>query len=225
MTAEAAIAARVRPGRRWRQIECALIYLVAPCATTLLVLSGDLAKWELPTAFLALFVLSMLLLAITPGVGWRKLLLSHPLPAWRPALVYAVITALGLMALTYFVSPWRLFSFPRNAPEMWQRVMIFYPLLSVLPQGFIFRALFFARYRDLFPNAQAAIVASAIAFSLAHLFFMNPMAVGLTFVGGLVFAWAHETKGSFWFGNLLHAFGGWTIFTVGLGRYFYHGAI
>lgn len=225
MTAKASMAAPVRPLRHWRRIECVLVYLVAPVATTLLVLSGDLAKWELPTAFLALFALSMFLLAITPGVGWRKLLLSHPLPAWRPALAFAVVTALGLMALTYIVSPWGLFSFPRNSPEMWRRVMIFYPLLSVLPQGFIFRALFFARYRDLFPNTRAAILASAVAFSMAHLFFMNPMAVGLTFAGGLVFAWAHEAKGSFWFGNLLHAFGGWTIFTVGLGRYFYHGAI
>jgi len=225
MTAVASVAPRAKPLRQWRRVECVLIYLAAPVATTLLVASGDLAKWELPSAFLALFALSLFLLAITPGVSWRKLLLSHPVPAWRPALVFVVATALGLLALTYVILPRGLFSFPRNAPEMWQRVMIFYPLLSVLPQGIIFRALFFARYRDLFPNARVAILASAVAFSLAHLFFMNPMAVGLTFVGGLVFAWAHETKGSFWFGNLLHAFGGWTIFTVGLGRYFYHGAI
>jgi len=145
--------------------------------------------------------------------------------SWRILALFTVVTAAGLLAMTLWLRPGSLFSFPRYSPELWSRVMMFYPLLSVIPQGIIYRALFFERYGRLIPNDHLAIVMSAAAFSLGHLFFGNWVALSLTFAGGLVFAWAYRVKGSFWFANLLHAIGGWTVFTVGLGRFFYHGAV
>ena len=62
-------------------------------------------------------------------------------------------------------------------------------------------------------------------FALAHLFFQNWIALALCAAGGLAFGWAYKMRGSFWFASLLHTIGGWAVFTVGLGRYFYHGAI
>ena len=225
MTTEAATDIVALPRRQWRWVEFLAIYIVAPVVVAWLVAEGRVSSRDMPTVFAFLFLLAVALLALTPGVGLRRLLRSHPLPAWRPALAYTVVMIAGVFLLTWLLAPWSLFGFPKRAPESWARVMVFYPLLSVIPQGIIYRALLFARYRDLFPSAIWAIVASAVAFSLAHLFFLNPVAIGLTVLGGLMFAWAHGVCGSFWFANLLHALSGWAIFTIGLGRYFYHGAI
>jgi uncharacterized protein len=52
-------------------------------------------------------------------------------------------------------------------------------VLSVYPQGIIYRAFFFERYRGLFPGPAMLIVVSAAAFSFAHIIFRNPIAVGL----------------------------------------------
>ena len=68
-------------------------------------------------------------------------------------------------------------------------------------------------------------VLCAIVFGLAHLFYLNWVAVMLTMAGGLVFAWAHVERGSFWLAGLLHMIAGWAVFTAGLGGFFYHGAI
>ncbi len=54
---------------------------------------------------------------------------------------------------------------------------------------------------------------SAFIFALAHAFYMNWVAVTLSFAGGIFFAWAYERTRSF------------VLFTPGLGIYFYHGVI
>jgi membrane protease YdiL (CAAX protease family) len=102
--------------------------------------------------------------------------------------------------------------------------MVLYPLLSVCPQGIIYRGFFFARYRELFPSGMALLLASAAVFSFSHIIFRNPWSVLLTFIAGLLFAWRYEATGSLLAGNLEHALYGCYMFTVGLGALFYHGA-
>ncbi|MEL7173202.1 MAG: CPBP family glutamic-type intramembrane protease, partial [Pseudomonadota bacterium] len=77
----------------------------------------------------------------------------------------------------------------------------------------------------LFPTPALAMLANGAAFGIGHLFYQNPVAIGLTALSGLIIAWAYMRSGSFLLALLLHAIGGMTIFTVGLGRFFYHGAI
>lgn len=210
---------------RWRYLECVAIYLVAPLAMAALVATGTIAAGSAPNAFLALFLIALVLIAVTPGFSLRRMLLSNPLADWRALLLFSLFVAVVTVGLTLWLVPTRLFALPRHAPELWQRILIYYPILSVLPQGIIYRALFFERYRVLFPGNTAAIAAHAVAFGLAHLFFLNWVAVALTFAGGLAFGWAYLERQSFWFANLLHMIAGWAIFTAGLGTYFYHGAI
>jgi uncharacterized protein len=102
--------------------------------------------------------------------------------------------------------------------------MILYPVLSVYPQGIIYRAFFFERYRILFPNPAVLIVVSALAFSFAHIIFRNPVALIFTLVGGLLFAWRYAATGSLLTSSFEHALYGCWMFTVGLGQYFYKGA-
>ena len=218
--------AAVEPMRRARLwLEFAAIYLAAPLTMTTLVMQGVVSTRDLPTGFAAMFALAIVLLSVTPGFRWRALLTSHPLPDWRAGLAFALVTVGAVYAMVLWLVPWSLFGFPTRMTDLWMRVMIFYPILSVLPQGIIFRALFFARYEGLFPNRGVALLVNGALFGLGHLFFLNWVAVALTTIGGVAFAWAHAERKSFWFANLLHAIGGWTIFTMGLGVYFYHGAI
>jgi membrane protease YdiL (CAAX protease family) len=97
-------------------------------------------------------------------------------------------------------------------------VMVCYPLLSVYPQGILYRGLFYARYADLFRSERGAWVAGAAAFSLAHLVFANVWAVGLTFAGGLLFNRTYRKTGSLLASDVEHAVCGQWVFTFGWGR-------
>ena len=212
-----------RTTRLW--FEFAAIYAAAPLAMAWLVFERIVPASRMPGAFAALFILAICLLFATEGFRWRDLMKGRLIADWRALLAYSAVTLGAIYLLTLWLTPHALFGFPNRAPEIWTRVMIFYPILSVIPQGIIYRALFFGRYRSLFSSPVQSIVVGALAFGLAHLFFLNWVAVALTVVGGAAFGWAHLERRSFWFGNLLHAIGGWSVFTIGLGRFFYHGAI
>jgi uncharacterized protein len=150
---------------------------------------------------------------------------SDALPA--SALQILVIfagCALLVGAGVYLFAPQRLFSFVRRTPVFWAIVMILYPVLSVYPQGIVYRAFFFERYRALFPNTAILIAMSAIAFSFVHIIFRNPIAVGFTLIGGLLFAWRYAVTGSLLTSSFEHALYGCWMFTIGLGEYFYKGA-
>ena len=118
-----------------------------------------------------------------------------------------------------------LFAFPRNNTFIWLMVMLLYPLLSVYPQEVIYRVFFFHRYRRLFRNDATRFVISGLCFGLAHLFFANWIAPALTTLGGLIFARTYARTGSTLLVSLEHSLWGNFIFTIGLGWYFYAGAI
>jgi membrane protease YdiL (CAAX protease family) len=100
-----------------------------------------------------------------------------------------------------------------------------YPILSVYPQGIVYRAFIFERYRELFGPSWAIVLASAVAFAYVHIVFRNPLAIGLTFLGGVLFAYRYLQTGSLFVSSFEHALYGCAIFTIGLGRSFYHGAV
>jgi Type II CAAX prenyl endopeptidase Rce1-like len=79
---------------------------------------------------------------------------------------------------------------------LWGVLMFLYPVLSVYPQGIVYRAFLFARYRDLFAHDWAIVLASAVAFASAHLVFHNRIAILLTFLGGVIFAFRYLQTGS-----------------------------
>jgi len=149
--------------------------------------------------------------------------------AVRPALPsilllwsIAVVTAVVVLAI---VSPHRLFDLPRQAPVLWAVIMVFYPVFSVYPQELLFRAFLLYRYEPVFGSGYAATAASAVAFGFAHLLFHNAISVGLTLVGGWLFARRYQRSRSLLTVSVEHALYGVLAFTVGLGALFYHGAV
>lgn len=136
-----------------------------------------------------------------------------------------VIVALTIWIGVHFFAPELQWSFVRRNPAFWAVVMVLYPVLSVYPQGLLYRAFFFERYAVLFPGRWTMIVVSAAAFAFMHIIFRNWLAVALTFAGGLLFAARYAETGSLATSGFEHALYGCWLFTVGLGQYFYHGTI
>jgi hypothetical protein len=138
--------------------------------------------------------------------------------------LFAVILAIGIVLILRY-APGRFLSLPRSNPVLWCAVMVLYPLLSVYPQGVIYRAFVFTRYRSLFEPGWAIVLASAAAFAYVHIVFRNTLAVGLSFLAGLLFAVRYLQTGSIFASSFEHALYGCTIFTIGLGQWFFYGAV
>ena len=140
-------------------------------------------------------------------------------------LAVFVVVAFAIWLAVHRLAPELEWSFVRRSPGFWALVMVLYPVLSVYPQGLVYRTFFFERYAGLFPGRWALILASAAAFAFMHLIFRNWVAVSLTFAGGVLFAARYAETGSLATSSFEHALYGCWLFTVGLGQYFYHGTI
>ncbi|MBN8543381.1 MAG: CPBP family intramembrane metalloprotease [Alphaproteobacteria bacterium] len=143
---------------------------------------------------------------------------------WKPILVRFVISAIAMTALLFTINPEKFLELPTQRTGLWMMIMVMYPLISVVPQEFIFRTYFFERYKPLFPSRGAMITASALAFGFAHIILQNWVAVGLTTIGGFYFACTYHKRRSMALVWAEHALYGCFLFTIGLGTYFYSGA-
>jgi membrane protease YdiL (CAAX protease family) len=163
---------------------------------------------------------------------WRPEALRPALP--RILRLWALAAVLAVAAVWLFDRD-HLFDLPQHDPGLWALIVVAYPVVSVYPQELLFRAFFLHRYRGLLRDrkrfsdgkdrgdGKLAAAASAVSFALAHLLFGNPVAVILTLFGGWLIARRYQQTRSLLTVCVEHAAYGLLIFTVGLGRYFYHG--
>ena len=175
----------------------------------------------------------LLLLAVWGGglVAWlasRDVEAGNP-PAVSPRLEIGFIGArFALLGGLLTVAMWRampnnFLDTPFDHTRLWAAIMVLYPALSVLPQEMIYRRFIFRRYAKLLTGPRQRIAASAGAFAVAHVIFLNPWAVLLTGIGGVLFAETYARTGRLRYVWLEHALYGCLIFTIGLGRFFYTG--
>ncbi|MEM9470291.1 MAG: CPBP family intramembrane glutamic endopeptidase, partial [Pseudomonadota bacterium] len=136
--------------------------------------------------------------------------------SWSMALV---------IIFTYFYSPDRFFALPRERPEIIPAILFIYPLISALPQEFIFCRYFFKRYELFFGSGKVMILASAVIFAFAHVLFINWIAPVFSFLAGLIFAQTYMKTKSLTLVTIEHGLYGAAIFMIGLGYYFYSGSI
>lgn len=172
-----------------------------------------------------LLLIGATLLALTPGWRWRRLVEGGLLRHWPLLLAFTLGAAIVIGALVVQLVPERLLSLPLQRPELMLMIAALYPVMLALPQEILFRPLFFERYGRLFANDAVAIGVNSALFGLAHLFYWNLPAVVLSALGSLVFAIAYRRLGSFPLAWALHVIGGLLVFGLGLGVFFYHGAI
>ncbi|MHC1743937.1 MAG: CPBP family glutamic-type intramembrane protease [Syntrophobacteraceae bacterium] len=137
---------------------------------------------------------------------------------------FAIIA--GLLSLyVLFFEPDKLLAFPRRNPAQWLLFVVLYPIISVIPQGIVYRVFIFRRYEGLFGNGWPLVVASGLVFSYAHIIYRNPIAIILTLFGGFFFAHTHARSNSPGFSHIEHALYGNFVFTIGLGYYIYSGTM
>ncbi len=141
----------------------------------------------------------------------------------RRTFTVFVSGSLAIIACIAALAPASLLDLPRERPLLWALIMILYPGISVYPQELIYRAFLFHRYDSIFPSPLAKILASALAFGFVHIVFRNFVALAMTAAGGILFAITYQRSRSLAAVWLEHALYGWLVFTVGLGRFFFHG--
>jgi membrane protease YdiL (CAAX protease family) len=168
----------------------------------------------------------LLLLWLDPTFDRRRLTRSDGISSGLKRVLLTFLPWASLLTLACAIYRTDLlFAFPRDKTLTWLVVILLYPLVSVYPQEIIFRTFFFHRYRLLFTGGRALIIASGLCFGLAHLFFANWIAPTLSALGGMLFARTYAGSDSTILVSLEHALWGDFIFTIGLGWYFYGGAI
>jgi len=215
----------LRRARLWGEFTALFIGVPLACAYVL-------RPEDVVNVLAASAAAGVVLLAITPGWRWVRLLTCRPIRDLATLAVFSLISAGIIHTLVMELAPWAYLSLPTQRYELWIMIMALYPFLSALPQELLFRALFFERYGVLFgwrgdgaPMPWLAILLNSFIFGLAHLFYWNWVAVGLTAAGGLAFAYAYTRMRSFPLAFAMHVAAGQLIFTLGLGLFFYHGAV
>lgn len=156
--------------------------------------------------------------------GFEREVLTRAVTRDEVVRVLAIFGILAtLMALSVLLlEPGRIAWMPRTVPLLWLGLVVFYPLLSVIPQELLYRVAFVHRYGELFSTSRARILTSAALFAYAHIVYLNVPSLVLTFIGGLLFASTYERTRSLPLLTLEHTLYGLAIFTLGLEPYFLH---
>jgi uncharacterized protein len=201
-------------------LEFAAVFVIVP----LLIFYRRIPNLPIPY-LLIIALLAFLVLRSDPTFSLSRLAIwGNIRPFLATILIRDAACLVGLGIAVYLLAPQLLFSLIRRSPWLWALVFFLYPLLSVYPQEFLYRAFFFHRYQPLFGRGWGMLAASALAFGFVHIIFRNWLAVGLCVIGGFLFSLTYETSGSFLLACLDHAIFGNFLFTIGLGQFFYHGS-
>ena len=113
----------------------------------------------------------------------------------------------------------------RERPEILPYILVLYPILSAIPQEFIFCTFFFERYRRFFGDNWTMLLMSALVFAYAHVLYINWVAPVLGFCAGLIFAYTYLKTRSLALVSIEHALYGNMLFTTGLGWFFWGGSV
>ncbi|MEQ1695807.1 MAG: CPBP family intramembrane glutamic endopeptidase [Hyphomicrobiaceae bacterium] len=222
-------------GRLWLAVEMLAIFGLAPLAMDD-VLHGSFVRTLLerfvPSGQIGLFIALMPILLgvliylladrsfslareLTRGFGWR---------AFFGIIAVFVIAGGAVAAYMQAIHPNLFLEFPTRRPETFKRIILLYPVISVIVQELVFRTFFFHRYGPLFGRQIAlAILINGLLFGYAHIVMGNAFAVWSTAIVGCLFAYRYVATRSLWAVWLEHSLWGALVFTVGLGRWFFTG--
>ncbi|MHC3993868.1 CPBP family intramembrane glutamic endopeptidase [Thiomicrolovo sp. ZZH C-3] len=195
--------------------ETVLLYFALP----LLIITGLLPKFAvMPLLWLGmLYALYVLRKKGDTQLRWH----INGGELWRILIRFALLgTLLGVAV--WIIFPERLFAFPVEHSGLWLMVMLLYPLLSALAQEILFRAFFTYRFERLIADRRILILFNALLFSLVHGVFGNPVAMILSFLGGLLFMRTYLRTRSVAMSAIEHSLYGNLVFTLGIGGFFYH---
>lgn len=150
------------------------------------------------------------------AVSWQNL---------GPVLLRWGLACVGMVGFLYWYDPARLFWGAGIPAQQMAMIFMLYPVLSALPQEFIYCSFFFRRYRGIFKSDRGLLWGSALLFAYAHCLYINPVAPSLGILAGLIFASTYVKTRSLALVGIEHGLYGNALFFIGLGYYFYSGAV
>jgi membrane protease YdiL (CAAX protease family) len=200
----------------------ALIYVGVPLAVAIAV--HDL---RLPVFIALLPVLAIVLVILLADPTFslkRELTRGFGLATLLSILAVFAVGGGAVALYVAHVHPAWFLEFPRNRPDTFQKIILLYPLMSVMVQELVYRTFFFHRYGVLFGRAWwLAILLNGVLFGLGHIVIGTELALYGTMATGTLFAYRYAATRSFWAVFLEHTLWGALVFTVGLGRFFFAG--
>jgi membrane protease YdiL (CAAX protease family) len=203
-------------------VEMALIYVGVPLAVAIAV--HDL---RLPVFIALLPVLAIVLVILLADPTFslkRELTRGFGLATLLSILAVFAVGGGAVALYVAHVHPVWFLEFPRNRPDTFQKIILLYPLMSVMVQELVYRTFFFHRYGVLFGRAWwLAILLNGVLFGLGHIVIGTELALYGTMATGTLFAYRYAATRSFWAVFLEHTLWGALVFTVGLGRFFFAG--
>lgn len=143
----------------------------------------------------------------------------------EPIIVRWILACIGMTLFIMLVDPARQFNMFIHKPYFVLILFMIYPILSAFPQEIIFCSFFFRRYRVYFKSEWSMKLASTIIFAFAHVLFINWIAPFLSLIAGAIFASTYSKSKSLALVTIEHGLYGNYLFFVGLGWYFYGGAV
>lgn len=219
-----------------RAVEFFLLCIVLPTIIIYFVLAKMMFTFLWATCFV-----TFLIYCRTAFKDWKTLWKWHAVTkeAMIPILKRWIVCTIGMFFIALFleyaavniafmkdvVEPDRLFRLLIDRPHVVAFLIFLYPILSALPQEFIFCTYFFERFKPLFSTEKAMIIASSIVFAYAHVLYINPIAPTLSLVGGYIFATTYAQTKSLALVTIEHGLYGNSLFVIGLGWYFFGGAV
>jgi hypothetical protein len=204
--------------RRWAELVA--LFALVPLGFLVVLFSYPHAHFALiPLLWVVAFGL---LYVLSSHDGWEHRSLTR-LPqsgeALRVVLVRFGFVGTAMALVTYISSPEDFMRLPLDEPWTMLAIGVLYPLLSVVPQGIIYRVFMSERYAKLFRSETSFIIFTAACFAAGHVIFRNWVAVAATFCGGLIFMRTYRLTRSHLLASFEHALYGVFAFAVGLGRF------
>ena len=171
-------------------------------------------------AFLAVFGFGYVVFVLIKIEG-KKFKISRDLQwklFWKHVSIKLLVIAFMTILYMCFTARDDLFRVVFSEPKLWVVILFLYATFSVYPQELIYRTMFFQRYQSLFKSRSLFIFVNAIVFSMAHIFYKNPLVSLMTFLGGILFALTYERTKSTLLVSIEHTIYGCWLFTVGMGE-------
>lgn len=175
-----------------------------------------------PSSILVPIVVLIVFYLKKQNFHWREIkMIKVPAKFLLVNIFLIFLSSAIIFAWVYFNFQEDLFNLPQQNLRIWLLLVLLYPLFSASLQEVIYRVFMFRRYRELFKKPWVIIVASGLAFSFAHIFYLNVLSLLLTLIMGIYLAYLYFRTRSFLLVSLIHSFYGVFVFTIGLGELFW----
>ena len=175
-----------------------------------------------PSSILIPIVLLLIYYLKKQRFHWREIKMFKIPPGFLLVNIMMILLSSAIIFIwVYFNYKEDLFNLPQLNFKIWLLFILFYPLFSASLQEIIYRVFMFRRYKELFVKPWMIIIASGLAFSFAHIFYLSAISLVLTFIMGVYLAYLYLKTRSFLLVALIHSFYGNFVFTIGLGEHFW----